>query len=279
MTSSTDGVASTTSRVRDRIVGSTSSTVGAQSSQTVRSVGSSIALSSALAAWSVSRSASSTTITCQRRPTGASAEVRTSSRTSSTPIESFSVRVTRTSGWEPTATSWQEWHCAAAALLALERGGERDRGVGAARAGRAGEQPGVGHVAGDRPLEPLDHRGPGRPGRPRRCHRARRSRPHRLEQRRQPGVHGVGDLLDVAAGVEDEVVVGIGLRQPEELLRAPAGGTRSTRPRCGRARRTGSARRSGSRSSSTVRCGRRSPVAHRATRSSSAPSSERPAPW
>ena len=39
VTSSTDGVASTTRRVRERIVGSTSSTVGAQSSQTVRSVG------------------------------------------------------------------------------------------------------------------------------------------------------------------------------------------------------------------------------------------------
>ena len=36
MTSSTEGEASTTSRVRERMVGSTSSTVGAQSSQTVR---------------------------------------------------------------------------------------------------------------------------------------------------------------------------------------------------------------------------------------------------
>ncbi len=62
-TSSADGVASTTSRARERMVGSTSSTVGAQSSQTVRSVGSSTALSSALAAWSVSRSASSTIMT------------------------------------------------------------------------------------------------------------------------------------------------------------------------------------------------------------------------
>ena len=80
------GVASVTSRQRERIVGSTSSTVGAHSSQTVRAVGSSMALSSALQACSVSRSASSTIITCQRRPTGASAERRTSSRTSSTPM-------------------------------------------------------------------------------------------------------------------------------------------------------------------------------------------------
>ena len=131
VTSSTEGVASTTSRVRDRIVGRTSSTVGAHSSHTVRSVGSSIALRRAFAAWSVSRSASSTTITCQRLPTGASAELRTRSRTSSTPMESFSVRVTRTSGCDPTAISWHEWHTphppcshcspAAKAIAALDR--------------------------------------------------------------------------------------------------------------------------------------------------------------
>ena len=107
--------------------------MGAQSIQTVRSVGSSIALSSALAAWSVSRSASSTIMICHRRPTGASAERRTRSRTSSTPMESFSVRTTVTSAWLPASTVWHEWHtpqpggcsshssAAANAIAALER--------------------------------------------------------------------------------------------------------------------------------------------------------------
>jgi hypothetical protein len=49
---------------------STSSTAGAHSSQTVCGVGSSIALSRALPAGSVSRSASSTTMTCHRPPEG-----------------------------------------------------------------------------------------------------------------------------------------------------------------------------------------------------------------
>ena len=57
--------------------------VGAQSSHTVCGAGSSTALSNAFTAWSVSRSASSTTITCHRRPLGASAALRTSSRVSS----------------------------------------------------------------------------------------------------------------------------------------------------------------------------------------------------
>ena len=84
--------------------------VGAQSIQTVLSVGSSIALSSALQAWSVSRSASSTTMTCHRLPTGARAARRTRSRTSSTPIESFSVRITDTSACVPASTVRQAWH-------------------------------------------------------------------------------------------------------------------------------------------------------------------------
>ena len=132
-TSTVDGVVRVTSRHRDRIVGRRSSTVGAHSIQTVRSVGSSIALSSALAAWSVSRSASSMIMICHRRPTGASAERRTRSRTSSTPSDSFSVRTTVTSAWLPASTVWQEWqtpqpggsssHCSAAAnaTAALER--------------------------------------------------------------------------------------------------------------------------------------------------------------
>ena len=57
----------------------------------------------------------------------------------------------------------------AALLLALERGGQRDRGVGPAGAGRPGEQPGVAHpvARGARPSSPPP-RGPGRRGCPRR---------------------------------------------------------------------------------------------------------------
>ena len=124
--SSGAGVASTTRRVRDRIVGSTSSTVGAHRIHTVRAVGSSIALSSALQACSVSRSASSMIITCHRSPTGESAALRTSSRTSSTPIESFCVRVTEIASWEPIIAVWHEWHSPQPSALALEGRGERD---------------------------------------------------------------------------------------------------------------------------------------------------------
>ena len=45
---------------------------------------------------------------------------------------------------------------AAPTLLALQPRGEGDRGVGAARPGRAGEQPGVRHVAGHGSLQPFD---------------------------------------------------------------------------------------------------------------------------
>ena len=45
---------------------------------------------------------------------------------------------------------------AAATALALQGGGEGDRCVGAARAGWAGEQPGVGHLTVDGPLQALD---------------------------------------------------------------------------------------------------------------------------
>ncbi len=69
-TASAAGVRSTSSRERDRMVGSTSWTEGAQSSQTVRGDGSSTALSSALAAASVSRWAASIMITDQRPPVG-----------------------------------------------------------------------------------------------------------------------------------------------------------------------------------------------------------------
>ena len=97
------GVRSDTCRQRDRIVTSTSSVVGAQSSQTVCGAGSSRLFSMASAAWSVSRSASSTITTAQRPRVGDIAALSTRSRTSSTPIERPEVSTTVTSGCEPRA--------------------------------------------------------------------------------------------------------------------------------------------------------------------------------
>ena len=61
---------------------------GVQSRNTVRGDGSSTALSSALLAFSVSRSASSISTTCQRPPVGAPAARSTSARISSTEMDS-----------------------------------------------------------------------------------------------------------------------------------------------------------------------------------------------
>ena len=84
-TAADGGVRNVTSRHRDRIVVTSSSADGAHSSQTVRGAGSSIALSRALAACSVARSASSNTTTCQRPPDGAPAARRTRPRVCLTP--------------------------------------------------------------------------------------------------------------------------------------------------------------------------------------------------
>ena len=288
-TSSTDGVDRVTRRQRERIVGRRSSTVGAHSIHTVRSVGSSIALSSALAAWSVSRSASSTIITCQRRPTGASAERRTRSRTSSTPIESLSVRTTVTSAWLPASTVWHEWqvpqpggcssHCSAAAkaTAALERpepGGpvKRNAWLMPWPGGRAAERL-------DRPAL-ADQRGPDRPavlvvlpGRPRSSDRL-------VQQRLDAGSVTTSAISSAGRlGIDHEVVVGVGGGERQEGRHARARRSRATPPRSGRARRSGSARAAGSRSARRSGRGRRSRVAQRATRSTSTRPSARPAPW
>ena len=109
-TASVGGVRSDRWRQRERIVGSTSSTAGAHSSQTVCGVGSSIALSRALPAGSVSRSASSTTMTCHRPPEGCRAARETRARASGTPIESLRVLTTSTSAWVPASTVWHAGH-------------------------------------------------------------------------------------------------------------------------------------------------------------------------
>ena len=81
------------------MVGKISCSVGAQSNQTVRAPGSSIALSRALAADSVSRSASSIT-TMRQPPIEGAHDVRVkSSRISSILIDRPSVLMISTSGW------------------------------------------------------------------------------------------------------------------------------------------------------------------------------------
>ena len=172
-TSAAVGVLSATSRHRERMVGSRSSTVGAHSIQTVRGLGSSIALSSALQACSVSRSASSTIedlpplahrgegraadqvahlLDADRELLGAHhGDVDVAAGQHGAAV----VAALRAGGSEP-------------ALLALQRRSERHRGVGPARARRSGEQPRVVHaLAGDGGLELLD-----------RCPLADQARPH-----------------------------------------------------------------------------------------------------
>ena len=101
VTAATDGVRKTKLRVLDRIVGSTSERVGAQSNQIVLAPGSSIAFSSALAADSVRRSASSIITTRYCATEGIHEALATNSLTSSILIESPSVLTSSTSTWEP----------------------------------------------------------------------------------------------------------------------------------------------------------------------------------
>ena len=126
-----------------------------------------------------------------------------------------------------------------AAVLALQGGGEGDRGVGAAGPGRAGEQPGLAHAVptgGAWPASPRPRAG-------------RRACPRRSLRRAAWASSGStrsrtrrGDLLDRQPRVEHEVVVGVRGGHLARTPRAPAGGSPRTRPRCGRAPRTGPAR-------------------------------------
>ena len=118
-------------------------------------VGSSIAFSRALADRGLSpfesRSASSSTMTCQRPSAGRSAARSTSWRMSSMRCTDLSVRITCTSECEPARTVRQVWHspqpprshcrAAAKAIAALER----------PEPGWPGEEPGVGHAVARRP--------------------------------------------------------------------------------------------------------------------------------
>ena len=114
----------------------TSAGEGAQSIQTVRGVGSSMALSRTLVVRSAIRSASSTTMIRQRPDDGRLPAVDTSSRASSMVMVTFSVRTNATSEWvsprmvrqaghspQPRrlTSSWSQFRAAAKAFAALER--------------------------------------------------------------------------------------------------------------------------------------------------------------
>ena len=219
-TSAVVGVARVTSRQRERMVGRTSSTVGAQSIQTVRAVGSSIALSSALQACSVSRSASSMMMTWLPWPTGISAARSTSSRIDLTPMLSISVVTLVTSACEPASTVWHSWHSPQPASS-----GARSHCSAAANATAALERPEPGGPVNSHAwLIPWPDAAD-RSASTTRCCPTRSSQTghdppcRRLAQQRpQPLVDGGRDLLDRQPGVEHEVVVGVGRREVEERL-------------------------------------------------------------
>ena len=125
---STGGVTSATCRQRERsvIAMSSGSTDGAHSRNTVDGGGSSTTLSSAFAAPSVSRSASSISTICHRPVPGRRDAICTMLRISSTPIDKPSGMIRRTSAWVPAIVVVQarhspqpgtpsEVHCSAAA--------------------------------------------------------------------------------------------------------------------------------------------------------------------
>ena len=103
-TAAVGGVRSVTRRHLDKIVGVRSAADGAHSSQIVRGGGSSMALSSALAACSVARSASSNSTTRHPPYTGDAAAFSTSSLVCRTPYDSPSGRMSSRSACVPAAT-------------------------------------------------------------------------------------------------------------------------------------------------------------------------------
>ena len=109
---STGGVTKATCRHRDRSVMamSSGSSEGAQSRKTVEAGGSSTTLSSAFAAPSVSRSASSITTTCHRPVLGRRAAICTIARISATPTDKPSGTILRTSPWVPAMVVTQDRH-------------------------------------------------------------------------------------------------------------------------------------------------------------------------
>ena len=165
---------------------------------------------------SVSRSASSTMMTRHRPTDGRSAASWTRARVSSTRIDRPSVAMTVTSAWVPSIAvrhsrqipQPSSGHCSAAANA---RAADRP-----ARARRAGEQPGVGHRGrvGHRSGE----RGDG-------VRLADDVVPDAHDahlqcecRRRAAGASPSVDLVRREGGVDDEVAVGVGLGEGEEVL-------------------------------------------------------------
>ena len=211
---STGGVRSATTRQRERMVTGTSSgcRLGAQSRKTVRGGGSSIILSTALDAVSVIRSASSTSDRPASAPGTARGRrpgpARAPRRRRSTALGDDDVHVGVGAGQHGPARVAG----AVAAVGALQRGGEGAGGDRPAGAGRAGEQPGVGHrgrvgdgrpqLGDDRRL--ADHLRPdalgrrhggrvtGAAGGSGRSGRAGGAAPRRRARHRRPAVAGAG---------------------------------------------------------------------------------------
>ncbi len=220
MTSSVDGVDRTTRRVRDRIVGSTSSTVGAHSSQTVafrrlldrleqgvgRLVGEPVGV-----------------LDDHHLPAPADRSERRGADQLPDLVDADRELL---GPGDPDVGVRADGHLvagvalAAPAALALQRRREREGGVGPSRARRAGEQPRVGHLPGrgadHGTLEPRDHpRWPTSPSQtPVRVPVLTRARPRAAGTSRACTASAISS--DVGARVHHEVVVGIGLGQPQE---------------------------------------------------------------
>ena len=174
-----------------------------------------------------------------------------------------------TSAWEPASTVW---HCVA--LAAAGSPGRCSHCSAAANAIAALDRPDPGGPVNSQawliPCPPAAARSASTT----RCWPTRSSqtvtrRPGGVGLRRAAARPARGPAAaissTVGAGVEHEVVVGVGGGQVEERLPHPLVELQRLAPRSGRGPRTGPARARGSRSSTTVRCGRRSRVAQRAT--------------
>ncbi len=239
VTSRVVGVRSRTCRVRDTIVGSTSSGVGAHRIHTVRGLGSSSDLSRALPETSLSRSASSTISTFQRPMIGVIDARRISSRDSSAVICSFSGVNWSTSACPRPRTWWQvsqvphppSGHCRAAAKTraAVERpepGGPVSsqawviEGPGSPRRMRAASAEAWARVATSSgcPMTTSQSslgcgaRGPHRPA-------ASRSQTSRAGSRPESGVEGRGWPSRTAASTRRHLVLGAVRLQHQVALR------------------------------------------------------------
>ena len=278
----------------------------------MRGGGSSTALSSALDACSVSRSASSMSTTCQRPSDGRRAAGRRPARISATEIDSPSGTTECTSGWlrvSDRAAAPQHSpqprgsrsHCSAAAnaraaterpepagpvnsqacvIAPASRAARRDSAAAAAAAACSVATASSWPISSSQTLTPLpDQRHPcghrrSRGGGAGRAARAAR----RPRAGRRAAISSGGGVAS-----SDQVAARVGLGQHAERRAAPARGTPATRPRACRPtprRRRGPGPPRAGTSSSTVRSGAQTPVAHREMpRAPRRRVSSRPTPW